>query len=146
MGRMLVVMAIATAAYGSYAATAHAELRDPFISIMDLEKKQIVEQKAMDLSNAALKGIIWNNALAVAVINEELVMAGDTWRDFKVEKVEKESVVLSIEGKEYTLSLDDGKFADKKEAPAPENHQLSLPEEEPFMQGIPQGEGGNEWR
>ena len=146
MGKILAAVTIAMAAYGMYVTTSAAELRDPFISIMDLEKKQIVEQKTIDLSNVALKGIIWNDALAVAVINEELIMAGDTWRDFKVEKIEKDSVLLSIEGKEYTLSLGEGESPDKTAASVPQTHQLSLPEEEPFTQGIPQTEGGHEWR
>lgn len=122
------LLAIVIGAFGSliYMGGLKAEMRDPFISIIDTEKQKVVEQKAIDLSNVSLNGIIWNKARAVAIINEELVMAGDTWRDFSVEKIEKQSVTLRSGAKTYTLSLEDMQAPQEAEKPS-RGLELSLP-------------------
>ena len=139
---IIVIMAVCAMPVGK----AIAELRDPFISIIELEKQKLVEQKVIDLSNVILKGILWNEAKRVAIINDELVMPGDTWRDFRIEKIEKDSIIISSEGKEYTLSLGEGAPPDKKEEPVKETNQLSLPDNDPRTGGMIGNEGVQEWR
>lgn len=140
--KLIVIMAVCAMPAGN----AIAELRDPFISIIELEKQKLVEQKAIDLSNVTLKGILWNEAKRVAIINDELLMPGDAWRDFRIEKIEKDSIIISSEGKDYTLSLGEGVSPDKKEEPVKETNQLSLPGNDPRARRMMGNEGEREWR
>jgi hypothetical protein len=57
------------------------------------------------LSKAVLKGIIWNDAQPVAIINDELAMIGDEWQGYKVEHIDKDSILLSDEINTYNLSI-----------------------------------------
>lgn len=67
-----------------------AQERDPFTSIIDLKEQLLGQQKKINLSQVALKGIIWNPTRAIAIINDELVMAGDNWQGYKVERIDKD--------------------------------------------------------
>ena len=120
---------------------AWAESRDPFISIIDLEKQKLVEQKVLDLSNVIVNGIIWNESASIAIINDELVMAGDKWRDVIMEKIEKDRVISRSQDKSYTLSIDNTPDA-QKEQETVKTSGLSLPQEEAPGEGMPPSGGG----
>lgn len=91
-----------------------AEGKDPFVSVVDLEEEAAVRQK-LDLSNVVLKGIIYSSSKSVAIINEELVMAGDNWAGYKVERIDKDNVTLSDGEKSYQLSLPEDEDVSTKE-------------------------------
>ena len=143
--RLLIIIAavICSCVHGS----ARAEEKDPFVSIIDLQKQQAEgeEQIKLDLSNVSLKGIIWSNDKGLAVINEDMVMAGESWGEFKVERVDKKSVTLQYKGKQYQLVLEDSSGADKKTQPAGQVEPPPLPPEEerlnyPSDENVPGGQ------
>ena len=106
-----------------------AEEKDPFASIVDLQEEVAVRQK-LDLSNVVLKGIIYSSSRSVAIINEELVMAGDTWLGYKVERIDKDNVTLSDGEKSYQLSLpEDEDVSAKKKKKIAATTQQPLPQE-----------------
>ncbi len=69
--------------------------RDPFFS---LGEKIKLSQKTEDFSSLpypiVVNGIIWTEKLPVAILNEDIVQEGQVWRDFKVDKIEKDKVIL----------------------------------------------------
>ena len=82
------------------------EERDPFVSILDLRKEKIIASKnRIDLSKVILKGIIWNNKQPVAIINDELVMTGDDWQGYKLERIDRDGILLSDGENTYQLSI-----------------------------------------
>jgi len=76
-----------------------AQERDPFISVLDLEKEKqkakVQVTKKIDLSQFALNGIIWNEKMSVAIINDELFVAGDDCKGLGVKSIEKDGVMLT---------------------------------------------------
>jgi len=131
-----------------YSSHLYAEERDPFISIIDLQiESQKSTAKKIDLSKVVLKGIIWNDSKAVAIIDDELVMAGDEWKGLKVERIDKDSVTLSDEIKSYKLFIE-GASLEKEgsvttaESPLPEGY---VPPEGaiPYPGGVPFGRPGD---
>lgn len=90
-----------------------AEERDPFTSIIDLREQELSLQKKINLSQVDLKGVIWNPERAIAIINDELVMAGDNWQGFKVERIDKDSMILSDNSGSYKLSVEEAPSLNK---------------------------------
>ncbi|MFH0857924.1 MAG: hypothetical protein V1842_00040 [Candidatus Omnitrophota bacterium] len=89
-----------------------AQERDPFVSIVDLQEERLKTTKSkVDLSRVVLKGILWNQSRAVAIIDDNLVMTGDEWGGFKVARIDKDRVILSDGEKSYPLFI-------KEEVPA----------------------------
>lgn len=119
------------------------ELRDPFVSIIDMEKQKVAEQKIVDLSNVTIKGILWSDRKVIAIIDDKLVMNGDTWRDFVIEKIDKDSLTLRYEDKTYTLPID-RVAAPQKEDQVSKTKSLSLPDEEAPWGGMMPYEGEKE--
>lgn len=80
--------------------------RDPFLSLGD---KIRLSQEANDISTLpypiVLNGIIWTENLPMAILNNEIVQEGEVWRDFKVEKIEKNKVILSQRGSQFEIPL-----------------------------------------
>jgi type II secretory pathway component PulC len=120
-----------------------AEEKDPFVSIVDLEEESAVRQR-LDLANVVLKGIIWSSSRSVAIINEELVMAGDDWAGYKVERIDKDSVSLSDGEKSYQLFLPEDEEVSAKETkkivaatqePLPQEMLNPPPNTMPYYQG-----------
>lgn len=120
-----------------------AEEKDPFVSIVDLEEESAVRQR-LDLANVVLKGIIWSSSRSVAIINEELVMTGDDWAGYKVERIDKDSVSLSDGEKSYQLFLPEDEDVSAKEKkkiaattqePLPQEMMNPPPNTMPYYQG-----------
>ena len=74
--------------------------RDPFY---------LVEGKSSSKRGSlVLKGISWKeHGSSFAIINEEIVKAGDSIADSKIVAIEKKSVTLEKDGQEYILILED---------------------------------------
>jgi hypothetical protein len=106
-----------------------AEEKDPFVSIIDLEEGAGVIQR-LDLSTVVLKGIIYSSIRSVAIINEELVMAGDNWAGYKVERIDKDSITLNDGEKSYQLFLpEDEDVSAKEKRKIPTTTQEPLPQD-----------------
>lgn len=119
-----------------YIANLMAQERDPFISMLDLEKqKQKVQiAKKIDVSEFVLKGILWNERQAVAIINDELVMADDAWKGLKITRIDRDSVIVSDGADSYKLSIAEdivptgkGALKAKSQEPPPEANVAPLP-------------------
>ncbi|MFH1457855.1 MAG: hypothetical protein ABIG31_01655 [Candidatus Omnitrophota bacterium] len=74
-----------------------ANERDPFVSPMELEKQKAKKQISlrMDLSEFVLNGILWNEKVGVAIINDEIFSVGDECKGLEVEAIERNSVTLT---------------------------------------------------
>lgn len=87
--------------------------RDPFVSILDIEKQRILgrelslQRKKKELANISLKGIIWSNLRSVAIINDKPVMPGDEIDGYKITQIDKESVTLNYNRATYTVFIDE---------------------------------------
>jgi hypothetical protein len=84
-------------------------VRDPFVSVLDLEKQdaQMRISRHLDVSQFALKGIVWNEKLSVAIINDELFIAGDVCKDLKIKAIDSHAVVLTDGTAVFRLSMAD---------------------------------------
>jgi hypothetical protein len=135
-----ILIAIVSALGVAYVTGLRAEDKDPFVSIIDLQQQENAgeEKIKLDLSNVVVKGIIWSNAKVMAIINQDMVMVGDTWGEFQVESIDQKSVTLLYKGKTYKLFVEESSWMDKKlpapkidESPPPEG-KLSYPPEGPL--------------
>jgi len=74
-----------------------SETKDPFLSIGD---KMKLSQKVLDISNlpytVTLNGIIIQGSLRMAIINGETVDEGQAWKDFLVDKILNDRVILVL--------------------------------------------------
>lgn len=120
-----------------YPAHLNAEERDPFISIIELQSQKLSAKK-IDVSKVVLKGIIWNDSKAIAIIDDELLMAGDEWKGLKVERIDKDSVTLSDEIKSYKLFVEETSELPLPEGYVPPEGTGPYPEAAPF--GGPEGQ------
>jgi hypothetical protein len=80
--------------------------RDPFLSLGD---KIRLSQETKDISilpyPIILNGIIWTKNSPIAIINDEIVQEGEVWRDFKVEEIQKNKVILSKGDSKFEIPL-----------------------------------------
>lgn len=120
-----------------YPSHLNAEERDPFISIIELQSQKLSAKK-IDVSKVVLKGIIWNDSKAIAIIDDELLMAGDEWKGLKVERIDKDSVTLSDEIKSYKLFIEETSELPLPEGYVPPEGAGPYPEAAPF--GGPEGQ------
>ena len=76
-------------------------LRDPFTSIIDLDKVKYqpsVEARAVKMPSfpMELRGVMIREENSVAIINEDIVVEGQIWREFKVERIDSKGVTLNF--------------------------------------------------
>lgn len=123
----------------SYPVCLKAQERDPFVSIIDL-RQQIMGGEKIELANVELKGIIGSSERAIAILNDELVSKGDIWRGFKVEEIDKDSVILSDGWKSYKISLkkeeDSVLKKTEEKTEGKEEETLFKPEEPPLPEEV----------
>ncbi|MEW6075084.1 MAG: hypothetical protein AB1530_02150 [Candidatus Omnitrophota bacterium] len=125
--------------------------RDPFVSIIDLAKEEAQRTTKIDLPGVALRGIIYSDAKAVAIVNDELVMAGDNWSGYKVEDIRPDRVIFNDGMRSYELIMQQKDLDAEKaqenakenvaEAPKVENRpqeewQYGLPSQEKYGPGM----------
>ncbi len=113
-----------------------AEKRDPFISTLDWQEvdKNSPVRKA-ELTDLALKGLLWNKVHPVAIINDQILETGDNYAGWKVEKIERDGVILSSKDKITKITVEDTAEGAVKEEPdnekntmKPDNIKESLPQ------------------
>ncbi len=75
--------------------------RDPFTFGMSVEG---VESRYGDLH---LNGIVWDAEVPYAVINNEVVKAGDMLGQIKVIEISKDEVILEEDGERFRLKLEE---------------------------------------
>jgi hypothetical protein len=75
--------------------------RDPFMSYLPM---YIAGEKALELKNFHLTGIVWGTNRSQAIINGKVVEVGDSILEAKVMKIDKKGVVLNYKGKLYLLT------------------------------------------
>lgn len=84
-------------------------LRDPFVYLVDESKLKPLGEEDVSLEKVlfpmVLRGVMVQEGKAVAVINEEVVTEGQTWHNFKVERIDKDGVTLSYQGKSLRLAM-----------------------------------------
>ncbi|MFH1397535.1 MAG: hypothetical protein ABIH27_03165 [Candidatus Omnitrophota bacterium] len=85
-----------------------AEKRDPFISTLDWQEvdKNSPVRKA-ELTDLVLKGLLWNKVHPVAIINDQILETGDNYAGWKVEKIERDGVILSSKDKIIKITVED---------------------------------------
>ena len=95
-----------------------AQERSPFIPLVDDSgqmrrdfNKPKIEKISLDV---LLSGICNIKGIPYAVIDGELVKEGQTYKEFKVDKVTPDSVILRLGDKSFTLSLKTEKADEKK--------------------------------
>lgn len=84
------------------------EQRDPFLSLGDkikLSQKPEQEDTPVLPYPIVVNGIIWTEKSPVAIINNDIVQEGSDWRDFKVDKIEKDKVILKRRESEFEIPL-----------------------------------------
>lgn len=84
-------------------------LRDPFVYLVDESRLKPSGKDDSSLEKVlfpmALRGVMLQEGKAVAVINQEVVTEGQVWHNFKVEKIDKDGVSLSYQGKSMRLVM-----------------------------------------
>ncbi len=76
--------------------------RDPFVSLKD--RTQVERNGRVKLPYPIkLEGIMCSKEAALAILNGEIVKEGEKWREFKIEKIEKDRVILSWGDKKITI-------------------------------------------
>lgn len=97
--------------------------RDPFMPPeheTETTIKPSVEETDMHadiIKDMRLSAIMRGNGSEKAIINGYIVRAGDRIREFYIERIEKDRVVMKADKKEYILTLDSlvpGRFSDER--------------------------------
>ena len=109
LNRNIVLTMLAASAVVA-AINAGAQERDPFVSILDLQQQKM----KVDLSGVVLKGIIWESSRPVAILNDTLVTVGDDFFGFKVVKIGKDKVTLTMGKESYVLEIESAPVEDKE--------------------------------
>lgn len=79
--------------------------RDPFIPLVTSEGGLLLE-KEENIAGILLEGIIYDkNGLSYAIVNGEVVKAGDKIGDYQILKVEKNKVIFIKEGQISEVEL-----------------------------------------
>jgi len=84
--------------------------RDPFVPLVG--QHMASRARLQDISSAnelVLEGIASGaGGKKVAIINGEVLKEGDTVGNLEIKKVAERTVILSVSGKDYTLTLEEG--------------------------------------
>ncbi len=79
--------------------------RDPFMPLIDSYGRVLIARE-IDVEGMSLEGIIYSEENPAAVINGEIIRENETIGDYLVLKIEETRVILSKEGKSYTLNME----------------------------------------
>jgi len=79
--------------------------RDPFIPA-ELAQKEKLQIKGR-IEDIRLEGILWDRrGDSFAIINDEILKAGDTIMGFKILKIEKDRIIFSSGEDSYSIRMD----------------------------------------
>jgi len=83
------------------------QFRDPFVSLGDKMglTPQGKEEKIRLPYPVILKGTLCLKDTFVAIVNDDIIKPGQKWREFYVEKVGKNMVILEWKGKRFQVIL-----------------------------------------
>tara|TARA_B100000315_G_scaffold233792_1_gene247192 strand:- start:1763 stop:2122 length:360 start_codon:yes stop_codon:yes gene_type:complete len=79
--------------------------RDPLVPLVS-KSGLILIPREMDFTGLSLKGIIYSEQGAVAVINDVVLKEGDSLGDYTVLKIEEKKVILKKGNEGFTLKLE----------------------------------------
>lgn len=79
--------------------------RDPFVSPVDIQMS-----KEKDIEAVTLQGIVWNEKTPLAIINGEVIGAGESVAGFLVKTIEENAVHLEFEGRTFSLQTKEEKI------------------------------------
>lgn len=130
------IMLVLSVAVAAQEAGAQERDRDPFVSILDLQQQKM----KVDLSKVSLKGIIWEAARPVAIINDTLVTVGDEFFGFIVASIDKDKVTLTMGKESYMLAIED--VFSQGQAPIKQNEGPAQKQTGPLLSAPPASEGG----
>lgn len=60
-------------------------------------------QEGIELPKLIIQGIVWGGASPQAIINNQIVKAGDTIEGARIESIAKEGLTVSFQGREFKL-------------------------------------------
>lgn len=100
------VRAVCWSAEGDNGYPFTAKDRDPFSPLISLGGRILIPSDE-SVSNFVLKGIIYSQDTALAVINDEILKEGDKIGDCIVIKVEEKKVILKSGEEEVILKLEE---------------------------------------
>ena len=81
--------------------------RDPFVSLIGQEKNKIISLEGItSIDELTLEGIaIGAGGKQVAILNGQMVKDNDKFGSLVVKKISRKSVLVSIDGKDYSLNI-----------------------------------------
>jgi type II secretory pathway component PulC len=81
--------------------------RDPFTPLLTKDGRPVVTySRIASVNDVVVEGILYDRqGESVVVINDVILKQGDSISDIKVEKIEKDFVVLSFKGQEHTFKI-----------------------------------------
>lgn len=80
--------------------------RDPLSPLIS-KSGLILIPRELDFTGLSLKGIIYSEEEAVAIINDEVLKEGDSIGEYTVIKIEEKNVVLKKGNEGFTLKLEE---------------------------------------
>lgn len=83
--------------------------RDPFVPLVDRYGRPVSVVEGgiqFKISDMYLEGIIWDNEKPMAIINSEVVWAGNKVKGVTVEKIERDKVILSYQNETFELKIE----------------------------------------
>ena len=80
--------------------------RDPLDPLVSKSGLILIPQE-LDFTGLSLKGIIYSEKGAIAIINDEVLKEGDSIGEYTVIKIEEKSVVLKKGNEGFTLKLEE---------------------------------------
>lgn len=80
--------------------------RSPFYNYLKGEMQNVVkveEERVVAAPNLNIQGLIWGGRLPVAIIENSVLKVGDVINGYKVDKIDKNGVVLSASGTSFRI-------------------------------------------
>lgn len=80
--------------------------RDPFASIEDMLGSSARIEKIIQLPYPVIvQGTMCSENVSLAVINGDIVKEGDRWREFMVEEINRERVILEWKNEKFKIEI-----------------------------------------
>jgi hypothetical protein len=76
--------------------------RDPMRPLVN-ERGEVLIKEKKELGDSLLQGIIYSQEGSVAIINNEMYKESGIFQGYKIKKIEKNTVILERDGREFTL-------------------------------------------
>lgn len=82
------------------------DLQDPFKEEEEIKAPVEAEEKIQvkPLPNLTIQGIFWGGSFPQAIVNNKVVKIGDTIEEVRIIDINKDGLILNLEGQQYNLS------------------------------------------